>query len=123
MHIRPIRTERDHAAALERIARLWDSPAESDAAGELEVLSTLVEVYEETHDPIPTPDPIEAIFFRLEQMDLERTDLQRILGVGRGRVSEILNRKRGLSIAMIRKLAEALRIPAEVLIKRTKQDV
>ena len=85
------------------------------------MISTLVEAYEEKNDSIPAPDPIEAILFRLEQTGQDRADLQRMLGVGRGTVSEILNRRRGLSLAMIRTLVEALRIPAEVLIQPTKQ--
>ncbi len=121
MRIRPIKTERDHGAALERVEALWDSPANSEEAEMLEVLSTLVEVYEEKNSPIPAPDPIDAILFRLEQTGQDRADLQRLLGVGRGRVSEILNRKRSLSLAMIRKLVDSLRIPAEVLIQSTKQ--
>ena len=121
MAIRPIRTRRDHRAALGRIEQLWDAPPGSEAADELEVLATLVDAYEQLHDPIPDPDPIEAILFRLEQTGQDRSDLQRILGVGRGRVSEILNGKRGLSLAMIRKLASALGIPAEVLIQPAGQ--
>lgn len=121
MRIRPIKTEQDYQAALARIEELWKAPPGSEEAEELEVLGTLVDAYEEANDPIPTPDPIEAILFRLEQTGQDRKDLQRILGVGRGRVSEILNRKRGLSLTMIRKLVDALSIPAEVLIQRTKQ--
>jgi HTH-type transcriptional regulator/antitoxin HigA len=121
MTIRPIRTRRDHRAALERIEQLWDAPSGSEAADDLEVLATLVDAYEQLHDPIPAPDPIEAVLFRLEQTGQDRSDLQRILGVGRGRVSEILNGKRGLSLAMIRKLASALSIPAEVLIQPSRQ--
>lgn len=121
MRIRPIKSEQDYQAALKQIERLWEAPPGSEQAEELEVLGTVVDVYEEAHDPIPAPDPIEAILFRLEQTGQDRSDLQRILGVGRGRVSEILNRKRGLSLAMIRKLADGLSIPAEVLIQPTEQ--
>lgn len=120
MRIRPIRTRSDHRAALARIEELWDAPAGSDEADELDVLATLVDVYENEHDPIPAPDPIGAILFRLEQSGMDRKDLQRILGVGRGRVSEILSGKRGLSIAMIRTLSEDLDIPAETLIRPGK---
>lgn len=121
MRIRPIRTEADYRAALARIEDLWEADAGSEEADELGVLATLVDAYEESHDPIPTPDPIEAILFRLEQSGQNRRDLEEILGVGRGRVSEILNRKRGLSLAMIRKLVDGLDIPAEVLIRPTKR--
>ena len=121
MRIRPIKTEADHRAALARIEELWDAKAGSNEADELEVLATLLDAYEEAHDPIPAPDPIEAILFRLEQTGRDRSDLQEILGVHRGRVSEILNRKRGLSITMIRKLVDGLDIPAEVLIRPTRR--
>lgn len=117
MKIRPIKTDEDHRAALERIETLWDAQDHSEEAEELEVLATLVEDFEARIHPIGAPDPIEAILFRLEQTGQSREDLQRILGVGRGRVSEILNRKRGLSLGMIRKLVEALEIPAETLIQ------
>ncbi len=117
MEIRPIKSDSDHRAALSRIEALWDAPKGSREAEELEVLATLVEDFEDRREPIAPPDPIEAILFRLEQTGQSREDLQRILGVGRGRVSEILNRKRGLSLAMIRRLAEVLEIPAEVLIQ------
>ncbi len=116
MNIRPIRTEEDYEAALARIEALWDATPDSEEADELEVLATLVDVYEEKHEPIPPPDPVEAILFRLEQSGRTRKDLAEILGVGRGRVSEILNRRRGLSLSMIRKLARSMNIPAEVLI-------
>ncbi len=116
MNIRPIRTEEDYEAALARIEALWDAAPGSEEADELEVLATLVDVYEEEHEPIPPPDPVEAILFRLEQSGRTRKDLAEILGVGRGRVSEILNRRRGLSLSMIRKLARSMNIPAEVLI-------
>lgn len=116
MNIRPIRTAEDYEAALARIEALWEASPGSEKADELEVLATLVDVYEEEHEPIPPPDPVEAILFRLEQSGRTRKDLAEILGVGRGRVSEILNRRRGLSLSMIRKLARSMNIPAEVLI-------
>lgn len=117
MEIRPIKSDSDHRAALSRIEALWDAPEGSREAEELEVLATLVEDFEDRREPIAPPDPIEAILFRLEQTGKSREDLQRILGVGRGRVSEILNRRRGLSLAMIRRLVDVLEIPAEVLIQ------
>ena len=121
MRIRPLRTERDHDAALERIEALWGARPDSTQSEELEVIATLVDAYEQKSVDIGPPDPIEAILFRLEQSGQDRSDLQRILGVGRGRVSEILNRKRGLSLAMIRTLVEALGIAAEVLIQPTNR--
>ncbi len=121
MRIQPIKTQQQYEAAKIQIESLWEATPGSAEADELEVLATLVDDYESRHDPIPPPDPIDAILFRLEQTDQARDDLQRILGVGRGRVSEILNRKRGLSLTMIRKLVEALDIPAEVLIQPTKR--
>lgn len=121
MRIRPLRTEHDHDAALERIEALWGARPDSAQSEELEVIATLVDAYEQKSVDIGPPDPIEAILFRLEQSGQDRSDLQRILGVGRGRVSEILNRKRGLSLAMIRTLVEALGIAAEVLIQPTNR--
>jgi HTH-type transcriptional regulator/antitoxin HigA len=121
MRLRPVRNERDHAAALARIETLWDAPPGSAEADELEVIATLVDAYEQKSVEIVPPDPIDAILFRLEQTGQDRSDLQRILGVGRGRVSEILNRKRGLSLAMIRTLVAELGIPAEVLIQPTNR--
>jgi len=121
VRIRPLRTERDHEAALARIEALWGARPGSAESEELEVIATLVDAYEQRSVVIGRPDPIEAILFRLDQTGQDRGDLQRILGVGRGRVSEILNRRRGLSLAMIRTLVEALGIPAEVLIQPTNR--
>jgi HTH-type transcriptional regulator/antitoxin HigA len=119
--LKPIRSEADYEAALEEIERLWGAKVGTPEGDRLDVLSTLVDAYETEHDPIDPPDPIAAIRFRMEQQGLTRKDLERILG-SRVRVSEILNRKRGLSIAMIRRLHEALGIPADVLIRPTKHD-
>jgi HTH-type transcriptional regulator/antitoxin HigA len=119
--LRPIRREADYEAAVAEIERLWGAKAGTPEGDRLDVLATLVDAYEAEHDPIDPPDPIEAIRFRMEQQGLTRKDLERILG-SRIRVSEILNRKRGLSIAMIRRLHETLGIPAEVLIRPTKND-
>lgn len=117
MKVQPIKTESDYQKALARIEQLWQATPGSEEAETLELLTTLVEVYEDEHQPVPPPDPIEAILFRLEQSGMTRKDLERILGVGRGRVSEILNGKRGLSLNMIRKLVWELNIPAEILIQ------
>ncbi len=115
MNIRPIRTEKDYDAALARIEQIWEAEPGTPESDELDVLSLLVEAYEAEHHPIPPPDPIEAIKFRMEQMGLSRKDLEPFIG-HRGRVTEVLNRKRGLSIDMIRRLNQGLGIPADVLI-------
>ena len=115
MELKPIRTKADYKAALETITSLLDAPVGSREAGTLEVLSLLVEAYEEEHHPIGPPDPIEAIKFRMEQMGLTRNGLIDIIG-SRARVSEVLNRKRPLTVAMILRLREKLGISADVLI-------
>jgi len=117
MDIRPIRTEEDYDTALARIEEIWDAEPGTQESDELDLLSILVEAYEEEHHPIDPPDPIEAIKFRMEQMGLTRKDLEPFIG-HRGRVAEVLNRKRGLSIDMIRNLSEGLGIPADVLIEK-----
>ena len=116
MDIRPIKTEEDYDAALSEIERLWDAESGSLESDRLDVLTTLVEAYEEKHHPIDPPDPIDAILFRMDQMGFSRKDLEPFLGP-RGRVSEILSRTRSLSLTMIRRLHEGLGIPAEVLIQ------
>jgi len=115
MDIHPIRTARDHAQALREIQRLWGARRGTRDADELEVLVTLVDSYEATRRPIDPPDPIDAILFRLEQMGLGRGDLVDMIGT-RARVSEVLNRRRPLTIAMIAKLRDKLGISADVLI-------
>jgi HTH-type transcriptional regulator / antitoxin HigA len=118
--VRPIRSKRDHAAALKEVERLWGAKAGTRHGDRLDVLVTLIEAYEEEHYPIDPPDPIEAIKFRMEQQGLTRRDLEEIIGT-RTRIAEVLNRKRGLSIAMIRRLNERLGIPAEVLIRPSRK--
>jgi len=115
MDIRPIRTKRDYQRALRRIETLMDAETGTDEGDELEVLATLVDVYEEKHFPMDAADPVDAILFRMEQQGLERKDLEAFIG-SRHRVSEILNRKRGLSLDMIRRLHTGLGIPLEVLV-------
>lgn len=117
MKIHPIRNEQDYKAALARVEALWEAQPGSAEADELDVWATLVDHYEEEHAPILPPDPIEAILFRLEQNGQSRKDLADMLGVGRGRVSEILNRKRSLSTRMVRKLRQHLNISADILIR------
>lgn len=117
LEVRPIKTEADHATALKRIGELWDAPVGSDAADELDVLATLVEAWEKANIPIEQPDPADAVLFRMEQMGLTRRDLEPFTG-SRGRVSEVLTRRRPLSLSMIRRLYDGLGIPAEILIGR-----
>jgi len=116
--VRPIRTEDDYQAALKEIKRLWGWKTGTPQGDRLDVLATLVDAYERQHVPIDPPDPIEAIKFRMEQQGLSLRDLEAMLGPRAG-VAEILNRKRRLSIAMIRRLHEGLGISAEVLIRKT----
>ncbi len=116
MNIKPIRTEQDYETALEAIEDAWGAEPGSSEADRLEVWTLLVKSYEEQNHPIPPPDPIDAIKFRLDQMGLDHTSLEKVMGVGRGRVSEILNKKRSLNLTMIRRLNDQLRIPPGVLI-------
>ena len=116
MDIKPIRTEADYEAALKEIERLWGTNYGSPDGDKLDVLVTLVEAYEEQHHPVPPPDPIEALLHHLESQGLSPHDLEPYIG-SRALVSEILNRKRPLSLNMIRKLQSGLGISAEVLIQ------
>jgi HTH-type transcriptional regulator / antitoxin HigA len=115
MKIRPIKTDADYGEALAEIERLMDAVPGTAAGDRLEVLTTLVEHYESRREPIEPPDPIEALIYYMESRGLERRDLEPYLG-SRARVAEVLNRKRALSIEMIRKLHTGLGISAEVLI-------
>jgi HTH-type transcriptional regulator/antitoxin HigA len=114
--IKPIKTEADNQAALARIEQLWDAQPNTPEGDELDVLVTLVQAFEDVHYPIEAPNPVDAIRFRMEQAGLEDADLVQYLGQ-RSRVSEILSYKRRLSIGMIRKLHEGLKIPLESLIR------
>jgi HTH-type transcriptional regulator/antitoxin HigA len=116
--IKPIRNEREHARALKEIDRLWDAKPGSPEHDLLEVLGILAEGYEEEAFVLEDPDPVEAIRFRMEQMGLDRSDLQPILG-SRSRVSEVLSGRRKLSLAMIRRLHDALDIPYEALMPQS----
>jgi HTH-type transcriptional regulator / antitoxin HigA len=116
IEIKPIKTENDYEEALSEIEQLFDVKPETVEADRLEILTTLVEAYENRHYSIPLPDPVEAIKYYLESRGLSRQDLEKYLG-SRARVSEILNRKRSLSLEMIRRLHDGLGIPAEVLIQ------
>lgn len=115
MTIKPIKTERDYRMALKEIERLWDAKPNTPKGDRLEVLVTLVEAYEQKHYKVEPPDPVEAIKFRMEQLGLKASDLAKILG-GRSRVSEVLNRKRKLTVDMMRSLRKRLDIPAESLL-------
>jgi len=123
MMIKPIKTETDYRAALKEIERIFDAAPGTRDGDRLDVLTTLVEAYEEKHFRIPLPDPIEAILYYIDTRGFTRRDLERYIG-SRARVSEVLNRKRPLTMEMIRNLHEGLGIPAEVLIQsyRTLKD-
>jgi HTH-type transcriptional regulator / antitoxin HigA len=116
MKIGPIKSESDYDAALAEIDRLMDAESNTPRGDRLDVLVTLVEAYEAKRWAIDPPDPIDAIKLRMEQRGLSRRDLERILG-SRGRVSEVLNRRRDLSVEMMRRLHQELAIPAESLLR------
>jgi HTH-type transcriptional regulator/antitoxin HigA len=117
MDIKPIRTENEYKEALEQIDRIFDAEPGTPEGDLLEVLSILVEAYENEHYPIGFPDPIGAIEFHMERLGLTRRDLEPFIG-SRARVSEILNRRRPLTLTMIRKLQEGLGISPEILLQR-----
>ncbi len=116
MEIRPIKTEEDYEAALSEIETLLDAEPNTPECDKLEVLATLVEAYESKHYDLPAPDPIDALEFYLESRGLTRKDLEIYIGT-RARVSEILNRKRPLTLPMIRRLAAGTGIPGSILIQ------
>ena len=115
MDIRPIKSRQDYEKALRRVEVLMTTKPGTDEGDELDVLATLIDVYEQKHFPVDVADPVESILFRMEQQGLERSDLEAYLG-SRHRVSEVLNRKRGLSLDMIRRLHAGLGIPLEMLV-------
>ena len=116
MEIRPIKTTADYEAALEEIEQLFQAEPGTPEGDRLEVLTTLVEAHEDQHYNLPLPDPVDAILYHMESRGLSRRDLEPYIG-SRARVSEVLNRKRLLSLDMIRRLSTGLSIPAEVLIQ------
>ena len=116
MHLKPIHNDEDHAAALQEIDRLWDAEDGTPEADMLEILVTLVEAYEKDRYELPPPDPIDALEYFLESRGWTRKDLEPCIG-SRGRVSEIMSRKRPLTITMIRNLERATGIPASILIQ------
>lgn len=115
MNIKPIKTEQDYEKALERLEIIFDSPANTKEGDEAEILSILIDNFENEHYPIEAPDPIEAIKIRMEEMNLKQKDLVGIIG-GKSRVSEILNKKKRLTVEMIRELERILHISASVLV-------
>lgn len=118
MHINPLHTISDYEKALERLEKIMDAQPGEKEFEELEVLSILIEHFEEKKFPISAPDPIEAIKFRMEQLGLNRADLEKVMACGRGRVSEVLNKKRPLTLSMIRALHQAFQIPSDVLVQK-----
>lgn len=116
MKLKPIKTEQDYLQALDRLELIFDAKPETKEGDELEILGILLEKYEDEHFPIELPDPIEAIKFRMEQLNYSQNDLAEVIGL-KSRASEILNKKRKLSLDMIRNLTEKLHIPSEVLIQ------
>jgi HTH-type transcriptional regulator/antitoxin HigA len=116
MDIRPIKTKADYRTALKEVERLWEAEPGTPEGDDVDVLVTLIEAYEAKHFPILAPDPIAAIEFMMEQKGLTRRDLEPAIG-SRGRVSEVLTRKRPLTLPMVRELSTLLQIPAAVLVQ------
>lgn len=116
MNLKPIKSDADYKAALNRIEDIFDAPIGSPESDELDILGLIVDDYENKHYPIEAPDPIEAIKIRMEEMQLKQKDLINEIG-GKSRVSEVLNRKRRLTVDMIRNLAARLNLSANLLIK------
>lgn len=119
--LKPIRSEEDYDEALAEVERLWGAKGGTPEGDRLDVLATLMDAYEAEHHPMDPPDPVEAIKFRMEQQHLSRKDLEPLIGT-RTRVAEILNRRRSLSISMIRRLHDSLGISAEVLIRPSREE-
>jgi HTH-type transcriptional regulator/antitoxin HigA len=115
MDLKVIKTEKEYYQALKRLEAIFDSPVDTPEGDEADILGLLIEKYEDEHYPIEAPDPIEAIRFRMEQMNMDNRDLAKVIGY-KSRVSEIFNRKRKLSLKMIRTLHDKMKIPYESLI-------
>lgn len=115
MKLKPIKTETDYQEALSKLEKIFDAPTGTKKSDEADILAILIDEYEKEHYPIEAPDPIEAIKIRMEEMKLKQQDLIPEIG-GKSRVSEVLNRKRRLTIEMIRKLTRRLNLSAELLI-------
>jgi HTH-type transcriptional regulator/antitoxin HigA len=116
MNIKPIKTETEYDEALNRFDAIFDASPDTEEGNEAEILSLLIEDYEDRYYPIEAPDPIEAIKIRMEEMNLNQKDLVGVIG-GKSRVSEVLNRKRKLTVDMIRELEKSLNISASVLVR------
>jgi HTH-type transcriptional regulator/antitoxin HigA len=116
MTIKPIRTKKDYQAALKKLENIFDARPGTPEGDELEVLGILIDKYEQEHFPVDFPDPIEAIKFRMEQMGYSQSDLAKVVGL-KSRASEILSKKRKLTLEMIRQLHQSLNIPTDVLIQ------
>lgn len=116
MTIKPIKTEKDYEQVLQRLEAIFDAKPNTPEGDELEVLGILIDEYEQSHFPIDLPDPIEAVKFRMEQMGYTQNDLANVIGL-KSRASEVLSRKRKLSLSMIRNLHNQMNIPTEVLIQ------
>lgn len=114
--MKPIKNEQAYKKSLERIEELWGTEPDTPEGDELDILLVLVEAYEEKHYPIPPSDPVDAILFRMEQMNLNRRDLEQFIGP-KSRVSDVLNRRRPLSLQQIKKLHKGMGIPYESLIE------
>jgi HTH-type transcriptional regulator/antitoxin HigA len=114
MDIRPIRTDEDHQSALREIDRLWGAPRGTPEGDKIDILATLVEAYESEHHPVPDADPVDMLHFAIEDMGRSQTELAELLG-SRARASEILNRKRHLTLAQIRLISEAWHLPIGTL--------
>ncbi len=119
--LKPIRTSADYKNALAEVERLWGARSGTPKGDRLDVLATLIDLYEARHFPMDPPAPLEAIKFRREQQGLSRKELEPLIGT-RARVAEVMNRKRSLSIDMIRRLHERLGISAEILIRPTREN-
>jgi HTH-type transcriptional regulator/antitoxin HigA len=119
--VKPIRNEANYDSAMEEVAGLWGAAGGTPEGDRLDVLATLIDAYEAKHHAMDAPDPIEAIKFRMEQQGMTRKDLEDIIGT-RTRIAEVFNRKRGLSIDMIRRLHDRLGISAEVLIRPSRKE-
>ncbi len=115
MRLKPIKNEEDYKNALARLEEIFDAPENSTEGDEAEILSLLIENYENEHYPVEAPDPIEAIKIRMQELNLRQQDLVGIIG-GKSRVSEVLNRKKRLTVEMIRTLEKHLQISASVLV-------
>ena len=114
MEIKPIRTDEDHRAALKEIERLWGAARGTPDGDKIDVLATLVEAYENEHHPVPVADPVDMLHFAIEDMGRSQAELAELLG-SRARASEILNRKRHLTLAQIRLISEAWHLPIDAL--------